>query len=110
MAEWAPFEANEHVSGASLRIIAVISTGTRQADCRYRIAFDCCGAQKEVSHRAIRGRIEGLNKGCMKCGRKISGAARRGQKRKLQKPVYFEVYYHGWEPPASVVASTPKWL
>lgn len=110
MAKWRLYREDERIIGTNLTILKVLKTGPRQAECRYLARFDCCGHEREISHRAIGQRISGLHKTCMPCGRKASGASRRGKEFKAKEQEFFMPYYHGWEPPASVAAVTPRWL
>ena len=110
MSKWQPYREKERVIGTNLTILKVLKTGSRQKDCQYLARFDCCGSEREISQRAIGQRVSGLHKMCMSCGRKASGASRRGKERKEKEKEFFLPYYHGWEPPASVVAITPRRL
>lgn len=108
---WAPYEAGEHVEDAGLRIVKILRRGGTQATTSYVVQYDCCGLQNVKSHKAIQKRINARHRNCVRCGRKRSANSRRGASREIRsKQFLIEPWYHGWEPPASVVAKTPRWL
>ena len=127
---WTPYEADEYVSDAQLRVIAVLEIGKTQPTTRYAVLMDCCQSVTEMTHAQIRKRAYSI--------KRTKGRKKRGQvqycaccrpkskgednfeivvrKSIIRNPAFAEARsrliggIHGWYPPSSVESGPWMWM
>lgn len=99
-------EKNESV--AHVTILSLKQKATTMRHTVYRVEHECCGKHSDMTHEAIRRRLEKNIRVCSECryiGRP-SEVENREEKKAAPKltRLRYKKWYHGWEPPASALA------
>lgn len=68
MHDMLPFQGGEYIPAANLTILAVTYRGAIKGLNRYLVRFECCGAERTMSHPSLRKRIRAERVFCQHCG------------------------------------------
>lgn len=53
-----------------IKILELLCGGKRQSDIKYRVRFECCGREVEMTHAAVARRVAARSSVCAPCGRR----------------------------------------
>ncbi len=99
--EMKPFEPGQEIENAE--ILAVLSAGPRAAEIIYLARALCCGAEIQLSHKAIQQRRRSASNLCRNCCR---NGPNKKKPNKSEEPAFGGT--PGWAPPPSALRKSGK--
>ena len=115
---WDYFKIGQRLGG--VKILDIIKPTQAKKTTTYQIVFDCCAAEKSMSHRRIGVRAEEGTQHCKRCrprnapppakvGRRSPKVPPRVRKIEAAECPYIRGY-HGWPVPPSAMRMPLGWL